>query len=66
MFIELKTYEGMDVHIHVYLASELVGVALPQQLYPWSKSSRHTWEKMLGALHIRSGRHGEEKNLDRN
>jgi hypothetical protein len=62
----MKTYGGVDVVIHVFLTSALVGCGqfhAPTALSPW-KSTRYPSDRRLGGPQSRFGRRGEEKILD--
>jgi hypothetical protein len=48
----MKTYEGVDVHIHTFSTLELVGVELsasrPRRFTPGERAYRYTLDTMLG------------------
>jgi hypothetical protein len=62
----MKTYEGVDVWIHAFLISALVGgewsASSPDCFIPGDKTPRYPWDMRLGGPQSRSGRHEEEKN----
>jgi hypothetical protein len=58
----MKTYKGVEVYVHVFFSSALVGgerSAFP----PWGKSSRYPLDTELGGSQSRSGPRGKERNL---
>jgi hypothetical protein len=58
----MKAYGGVDVQIHIFLTSALVGGE-----WSVSRSCRVTpGDKRLGGPQSRSGRRGEDQNLDPN
>jgi hypothetical protein len=60
----MKTYRGVDVEIHIFLTSALVGVSgqlhAPAAL-PLGKSPRYPFYRRLGGPQSRSGQYGEVK-----
>jgi hypothetical protein len=59
----MKTYWGVDVWIHIFLTSALIGVVsgqlhAPAALAP-GKSPRYPFYRRLGEPQSRSGRYGE-------
>jgi hypothetical protein len=63
----MKAYGGVDVYIHIFLTSALVGdsgqLHAPAAL-PLGKSPLYLLDWRLGWPQSRSGRDGEEKILD--
>jgi hypothetical protein len=60
----MKTYEGVDVNIHVFLTSALVGgkwSASRFGLFSPGKEPRYPLDRRLGGPQTRSERSGEEK-----
>jgi hypothetical protein len=64
----MKTYGGVDVYIHVFLTSALLGgersVSRPGRFIPTEIDPRYALDRKLGGPQSRSGRHEEEKILD--
>jgi hypothetical protein len=65
----MKAYGGVDVYIHVFLTSAIVGgewlVSRPGRFAPGVKTPRNTYRKLCGprSRSEPSERRGEEKNL---
>jgi hypothetical protein len=66
----MKAYKGVDLYIHVFVISALVGgewsALHPGRFNPPSPRGRsppYPWDVRLGGPHNRSGRHGGEKVL---
>jgi hypothetical protein len=63
----MKTYGGVDVYIHVFLTSALVGgecsALRPGRFAPGGKSPQYPLDRGLGEPQGRPGRHGEVKIL---
>jgi hypothetical protein len=63
----MKAYGGVDVYIHIFLNSALVGgewsASRAYCFNPRRKSHRYPLLRRQGGPHSRSGRHGEEKIL---
>jgi hypothetical protein len=63
----MKTYGGVDVQVHVFLNSELVGgewsASRPGRFTAGGKSPRYPLDRRLGGPQNQSGRRGEEKIL---
>jgi hypothetical protein len=63
----MKKYGGVDVQIHVFLTSALVGGewsdSRPGRFTP-GKSPRYPLDRRLGGPQNRSGGHGKEEFLD--
>jgi hypothetical protein len=61
----MKAYGGVDVYIHIFLASALVGdewlASRPGRFTPEERAPGTHW---MGGPQNRSGRRGEEKILD--
>jgi hypothetical protein len=63
----MKASEGMDVLIHIFLTSALVGgewSSTPLPLYTRGKAPRYPLDRRLAGPQSRSGQCGEEKILD--
>jgi hypothetical protein len=64
----MMAYVGVDVYIHVFFTSALVGgewsVSRPGRFTPGKRAPRYPLESRLGGPQDRSGRHVEEKILD--
>jgi hypothetical protein len=61
----MKAYGGVDIYIHIFLISALVGVVsfTPLPLYPRGKSPWYALDRRLGRPQSQSGRLGEDKIL---
>jgi hypothetical protein len=63
----MKTYVGVDVQIHIFLASALVevewSVSLPGRFTPRQKSPLYLLDRRLAGPQGRYGRRGEENIL---
>jgi hypothetical protein len=63
----MKAYEGVDVYIHIFLTSALVGgewsASRPCRFTPRLKSPRYPLDRRLSEPQNRAGRCGEEKIL---
>jgi hypothetical protein len=60
----MKAYGGVDVYIHVFLTSELVGGVVsftPQAALSPGKKLRYPLDRRLGVPQSRSGRRREQK-----
>jgi hypothetical protein len=64
----MKTYGGVDVYIHVFLTSELVGgewsASRPGRFTPRERAPGTHWIGGQVGPQSQSGQHGEEKILD--
>jgi hypothetical protein len=60
----MKTYGGVEVYVHVFLTSALVGgewsASRPGRFTP-GKGARYPLDRRLGMPQNRSGRRGEEQ-----
>jgi hypothetical protein len=65
----MKAYEVVDVDIHIFLTLALVGGELSSsrlgRLTLGETAVRYPLDRRLSGPQYRSGRRGEEKNLDR-
>jgi hypothetical protein len=63
----MKTYEGVNVWIHIFSTSALVGgewsAPHPGPFSPRGKSPWYQLDRRLGGPQNRSGRRGKKKNL---
>jgi hypothetical protein len=64
----MNAYGGVDVYIHIFLTSALVGgewsVSRSGRFIFWEKLPRYPLDRSLGGPQSRSGRLGEKKVLD--
>jgi hypothetical protein len=64
----MKAYGGVDVQIHIFLTSALIGgkwsASRIGRFTPRGNSPRYPLDRRLGGPQSRSGRRGEEKILD--
>jgi hypothetical protein len=63
----MKMYGGVDVYIHIFLTSSLVGGEWSASCLGHCTPGKSSWyplDRRLGGPQSRSGRHGKEKILD--